>query len=60
MIVKLVASSPAYFPNGNGKVGIMDSDVSHLLPELKHYRVSYAVGAAAVVAILPKQQAAAC
>lgn len=59
MIVKLVASSPAYFPNGNGKVGILDSDLSHLLPELKHNWVGY-VGAAAVVAILPKQQVAAC
>jgi len=60
MIVKLVASSPAYFPNGNGKVGIMDSDLSHLQPDLKHNWVGYAVGAAAVVAILPKRQAAAC
>ncbi len=60
MIVKLVASSPAYFPNGNGKVGIMDSDLSHLQPDLKHNWVGYAVGVAAVVAILPKQQAAAC
>jgi hypothetical protein len=60
MIVKLVASSPAYFPNGNAKVGIMDSDLSHPLPELKHNWVGYAVGAAAVVAILPKQQVAAC
>ena len=60
MIVKLVASSPAYFPSGNGKVGIMDSDLSHLQPGLKHNWVGYAVGVAAVVAILPKQQAAAC
>ena len=60
MIVKLVASSPAYFPNGNGKVGIMDSDLSHLQPDLKHDWVGYAVGGAAVVAIFPKQQAAAC
>src|SRR5260370_3695149 len=60
MIVKLVASSPAYFLNGNGKVGTMDSDLSHLQPDLKHNWVGYAVGVAAVVAILPKQQAAAC
>jgi hypothetical protein len=60
MIVELLASSPAYFPNGNGKVGIMDSDLSHLLPELRPHGVGYAVGTAAVVAILPKQQAAAC
>ena len=60
MIVKLVASSPAYFPSGNGKVGIMDSDLWHLLPELRHNWVAYAVGAAAVVAILAKQQVAAC
>ena len=60
MIVKLVASSPAYFPSGNGKVGIMDSDLSHLLPELQHNWVAYAVGAAAVVAIPPKQRVAAC
>jgi hypothetical protein len=60
MMVKLVASSPAYFPDGNGKVGIMDSDLSHLQPDLKRNWVGYAVGVAAVVAILPKQQAAAC
>jgi hypothetical protein len=60
MIVELVASSPPHFPNGNGKVGIMDSDLSHLLPELKPNWVGYAVGADAVVAILPKPQAAAC
>jgi hypothetical protein len=60
MIVKLVASSPTYFPNGNGKVGIMDSDLSHLLSGLKPNWVGCAVEAAAVVAILPKQEVAAC
>jgi hypothetical protein len=38
----------------------MDSDLSHLLPELQHNWVAYAVGAAAVVAIPPKQRVAAC
>ena len=41
-------------------VGIMDSDLSHQQPDLKHNWVGYAVGVAAIVAILPKQQAAAC
>jgi hypothetical protein len=59
MIVKLVASFPAYFPNG--KVGIMDSDLSPLEPVSQHNRVGYAVAVlAVVVAIFPKQEAAAC
>src|SRR5258708_20211163 len=60
MNVKLVASSPAYFPNGNGKVGIMDSDLSHLQPDLKHNWVGSALGAAAVVAFLPHHQTPPC
>lgn len=58
MIVPLVVSSPACFQNG--KVGIMDSDLSHLEPVSAHNSAGYAVAVAAVVTIVPKRQAAAC
>jgi hypothetical protein len=48
---------PACFPNG--KVGMMDTDLSRLQPISKHNRVGYAA-VTAVVAILPKKKAMVC
>jgi hypothetical protein len=45
------------FPNG--KVGMMDTDLSRLQPISKHNRVGYAA-VTAVVAILPKKKAMVC
>lgn len=56
MIVNLAVSSPARFPNG--KVGIKDSNLSHLEPVSALNWAGYAV--AAVVAIVRKPGAAAC
>ncbi len=58
MIVNLAVSSPACFPNG--KVGIMDSNLSRLEPVSALNWAGYAVAVAAVVAIVRKQEAAAC
>jgi hypothetical protein len=58
MIVPLVVSSPACFPNG--KVGIVDSDLSHLEPVSAHNSAGYYPVAVAAVTIVPKRQAAAC
>jgi hypothetical protein len=57
MIVELVASSPAYFPNG--KVGIMDSDLLPPEPDSKHGWVGYAIAVLPLLAIFPKQEEAA-
>jgi len=52
MIVPLVMSSPACFPNG--KVGIVDSDLS----QLEHNSAGYAIVAILLIHLI--QEAAAC
>ena len=58
MIVNLAVSSPLCFPDG--EVGMMNSNLSHLEPVSAFNWAGYAVSVAAVVAIVRKQEAAAC
>ena len=58
MIVSLVVSSPACFPNG--KVGIMDRDLLHLEPVSSHSWAAYAVAVVTVLAAFQKPEAAGC
>jgi hypothetical protein len=56
MIVPFVVSSPACFPNG--KVGVMDSDLSHLEPVSAHNLAGYAIAAILLIPLI--QEGAAC
>jgi hypothetical protein len=58
MIVPLVVSSPARFPNE--KVGIVGSELLNLDPVSSHSLAAYAVAVVTVLATFRKPEAPAC